>query len=37
VNARGIALAILVMLLLGGSYAMVKVGLHDLPVIRQAA
>jgi drug/metabolite transporter (DMT)-like permease len=32
VDARGIALAILVMLLLGASYAMVKVGLQDLPV-----
>jgi drug/metabolite transporter (DMT)-like permease len=31
-DARGIALAILVMVLVGGSFAMVKVGLRDLPV-----
>jgi drug/metabolite transporter (DMT)-like permease len=31
-DARGIALAILVMVTLGGSYTMVKVGLRDLPV-----
>lgn len=31
-DARGIALAIFVMVLIGGSYTMVKVGLRDLPV-----
>ena len=32
-DARAVALAIIIMAILGGTYTMVKVGLRDLPVI----
>jgi hypothetical protein len=32
-DARAVALAIIIMAILGGTYTMVKIGLRDLPVV----